>query len=417
MPRQLYCDYARFGAILPDCACLLREFADILEAKGQFPAFDPFLIDGSSAWSPELQQQFPVVAQWQGLEALRTDIRELCGAPADSTVLFSGTSRQLARIAFQCLLNECESILCTDQDWPEFQHILKLQVAQAGAILHHTTLRPPDLPIDFPRPDPKTVAESLKKHGCDGMLLTSIAHDGISILPNDVAIQLSHPLRFSVIDGSQHVGYRPVELPSEFRGIVLGGTHKWLCSGVPMSFAVYVHGKDRAAELRQLRKAVRTSAYDDMLLLRTADLGLNPPNQTMRLEPLLTAFVAVRHALNQNVVSMFQHRCENSHQLFELVREQQTPLFTETRQGFAWAACEILSASTIQKILGEQGLTLSNVGKHLRFSLPSQPFSAVDNDVIENALAALSNRYTGRLYELNQLNFEPDSADHSGTPG
>ena len=42
----------------------VREFADILEAKGQFPAFDPFLIDGSSAWSQELQQQLILLKVW-----------------------------------------------------------------------------------------------------------------------------------------------------------------------------------------------------------------------------------------------------------------------------------------------------------------------------------------------------------------
>ena len=100
MSDSLYLDTARFGAILPKCATMLREFATLLESRGQVPQFEEYLNEGGQCWPESMRLEYPVLSAWRGIYQLKQDLLALTGAASSATVLFSGSSRQLARIAF-----------------------------------------------------------------------------------------------------------------------------------------------------------------------------------------------------------------------------------------------------------------------------------------------------------------------------
>lgn len=395
MSQPIYLDYARFGAILPDCASMLRQYVDLLAGLGQFPQFDEFLNRGATVWPESMRQQFPLLARWQGLEPLRDQVRQLCGVTGPSTVLFSGSSTQLARIAVQLMLDHCETILRTDQDWPDFGRILEQQTALAGGLCHTINLkelirpgRPPEI-VDQPC---RAIARAFTKKKCDGLLLTTVSHEGVHLPLPEIISQLDESNRpsYVIVAGAQHAGHRPIDLGPDFRGVFLAGTHKWLCSGVPLSFAVIVHGPDVDMEIRQLRKAIRTSIFDDMLLLRTADLGLSPPEQTMRLEPLLAAGLALQHELEQDADVSLLTRRENAAFLVNMAHELHVPMSDlQSRGGIAYFGCTE-DAHDVRRILYEYQVTVSALNDQiLRVSCPATPFTPDQQRRLEVAFGSL----------------------------
>ena len=375
---------------------MLREFASLLESEGQFPQFDAFLQHGSECWPQRLTSRFPTMARWQGLPILRQRILALCGVTTPATVLFASASRHLARVAFQMLSHRCERILCSDSDWPEFQAMLRQQLVQSGGYLHNINLTHPFLPDESRHGREYRLAAAWKKHNCDGALITAASADGLVTRVNRFVEAISKDVRsgFLVVDGSQQAGHMPIELGPEFHGIYVAGTHKWLRSGVPLSFGVVVHDRETPDAHMPIRRAIRLSLVDDSLLLQTADVGLENPRQTMRLEPLLAASLAIEHVPENRLQDMLTIRRRNAFRIFNMVTDLQLPLTPRACQGIVQLQCSGGNAQEIQQHLAEQGLTLSACSDHrLRISCPAKDFTPPEMNELWRIFGSLVDHY------------------------
>ncbi|GAB5440094.1 MAG: hypothetical protein Fues2KO_04430 [Fuerstiella sp.] len=395
MPQQLYLDTARFGPILPECANVLREYATLLEEEGQFPQFDDFLINGAAVWADRLQQRFPTIARWKGLEHLKQSIIELCGLPADSTVLLASASRHLAGVIFRLLAQQSERVLCSDLDWPEFQTVLKQSLLQSGGVLERMNARIPNEPDESNRTRTRRMANRCRQRNCDGVLMTSVSNDG---LPTEVDIFRESFGDFEpdiVVDASQHVGHLPLNLGRDFTGTLLGGTHKWLRSGVPLSFAVIAAGDDNGANRTSLRKAIRASQIDDPLLLLTAAVDLNVPRQTARIEPLLAAWLAIQNALEKNLEQSIADRKQNAWVITDIVRNLPLVFAIEWSNGIMRLRTSPRPAPEVQEHLSDAGLTVSVLDEdRLRISFPDTPFALDEENLLREAFSGLLVHYS-----------------------
>lgn len=397
----LYLDTARFGSILPECAEMLREFATLLEYEGQFPLFDEFLHHGSASWSDKLTSRFPTLARWLGLPALRQRILTLCGVQTPATVLFASASRHLARVAFQMLSHRCERVLCCDADWPDFQEMLRKQLVQSGGCLRHVQLTDRFRPEEDHRNRELRLAAAWKEHRCDGALITAVSANGYLTRVDRLIDEISKTAgpRYLVVDGAQQAGHVPIELGPGFHGVYLAGTHKWLRSGVPLSFGVFVHGNETSDTNMPIRKAIRLSLVDDSLLLQTANVDLEQPRQTMRLEPLLAASLAIEHALNNRVAEMLQVRRRNVQTLFEIARDTPLSLGISCRQGILHLMLESsrFTSDEIQQHFAKEGLKLSvrkDRGEHgIRISCPATDFTSDEINDLWRIFSKLAQRY------------------------
>ena len=398
MPSPLYLDTARFGSILPECAEMLREFASLLESEGQFPLFDEFLLHGSGSWPDRLTSRFPMLARWQGIPSLRQQVLTLCGITTPATVLFASASRHLARVAFQMLSHRCERILCSDADWPEFQDMLRKQMVQSGGSLHTVKLEDPLFPDEDPYSREYRLAKAYRNQGCDGALITAVSAEGLTTRVERFSDAISHAAHpaYLVIDGSQQAGHLPIELSPRFKGIYLAGTHKWLRSGVPLSFGVIVHDGESSDANLQIRKAIRLSQVDDSLLLQTADVGLKNPRQTTRLEPLVAASLAIEYALENRVQDMLEIRQRNARHLFEIVTNLQLELSVSVHHGIVELMLDgtDFTAHEIQRQFADEGLTLSVCGeRRLRISCSATEFTESEISRLWRIFGRLADRY------------------------
>lgn len=386
MSQPIYLDTARFGAILPKCAAMLHEFASVLEAESQFPEFADFLCEGSMAWPERVRQQFPTLAEWQGIESLRSQVRSCFVPDLRSEVLFSSSSWQMMRAACSILTSRCERLLCTDLDWPEFQTMLRDEARRSGCELTCYSLR------QFPYPEfsmqerSDAMATYCRDSGFDGMFLTPVSNEGISIDVAHFLSQLNHRPRYCVVDGCQQAGHLPVTLPPGFEGMYVTGTHKWLRSGMPLTVAALAYTNDNP--LRSIRKLIRCRQIDDQLMLQTTDNNLEYSQQTVRLEPLLAASIALQNLQQSCVPGQLAARSQNSEILRDLIRPQEWRTEPLQKNGIIVLSSEFDTATRARMALARHGITVSEIGmQRLRMSCPAERFT---NDQIEHLHTAIS---------------------------
>lgn len=398
MQSPIYLDTARFGLILPECAEMLREFASLLEAEGQFPLFDLFLYQGSEHWPDRLKSRFPMIARWQGLSELKRSILSLTGVTSPSTVLLASASRHLARVAFQQLSLRCERVLCSDADWPEFQDMLRVQMAQCGGCLYSARLDDHRFPTENKGAREHQLARSFRNHECDGALITAVAAEGLTTNITSFLdlVSCSTAERNIIVDGSQQAGHIPIELGPRFSGCYLSGTHKWLRSGVPLSFGVFVHDGETTTCHRRIRNAIRLSLVDDPLLLQTSEVGLESPRQTMRLEPLIAGYIAITLALEQDVQKRLEIRKQNASQICEILTNLPLELSFCCSNGIVELRLDgsQISALEIQRHFAGEGIVLSVCGEQrLRISCPSAAFTDDEVEHVWRVFGGLADQY------------------------
>lgn len=389
MSQTIYLDTARFGAILPECATMLREFASVLEAESQFPQFNPFLSDGSKVWPERLQSRYPTLARWQGINSLRNSVHQSFGLQQNSRILFSSSSWQLIRMACAILTSRCERILCTDLCWPEYRDILEKQAQLAGCVVTSVGLR--QCPFDqfsmAARSD--ELAKLYRRYRCDGAFLTPVSHDGFSI---DVACflsQLQTPSRYCVVDGSQQAGHLPMNLPPDFEGVYATGTHKWLRSGMPLSIAAFAY--DQNNPFQAIRKLIRAGLVDDHLLLQTTPTELEPVQQTIRLEPLLAASLSLERMQKSDLNGMLAAQCRNAEVLRDLVDIHDWATAPLQDNGIVVLSSQFDHAERARDVLAESGVTVSDIGyQKLRLSCPTEPLSTTARAALTAAFEQLS---------------------------
>lgn len=299
MPSGLYLDSARLGLMPPRASRAHHDYVRLVGREGASVAVTDLLRGGFGSWPRGLRCRYPDLGDWRGIGPFLQALRVLCGAPEPAEVLVSSHSAPLMRLAAHLLCLTCRVILHTDMEWPPYLDILRAEAVGQGRRLVEAPVRELLLEDRANRADLiERIAREARRSGADGLFLTEITSDGIRMPLAPLAASLSNSgaPRFIVVDAAQVFGHVPLEVRCGPGDLYLGGCHKWVGSGLPLSVAV--------APRRRTRKLVRDAAesllaenrLDDPLLSFTRGLTadrLGPVGGTVNLGPLFPAAAAV----------------------------------------------------------------------------------------------------------------------------
>lgn len=386
---MLNLDAARFGPIHPKCASALREFASLLQNEGAIPQFSEFLLHGATVWPQRTREAYPQIATWPGLPEFKDAIAELVTCVGDFRVLLSGTSRELLRILCSVMASRCERVLCTDADWPEFRAVLEQESARTGLTLVEAPIRERHQQTHSFGLS-RNLAQHYRDNHCDGAFLTPVTSDGIEIN----VLHFQHALgkivpEFFIVDGAQQIGHVPVSLPGIFNGAYLAGAHKWLGSGMPLAFTCLQSANAVTLEA-DVRRAIRATQSDDAILLETADVGLAVPQQTVRIEPLILASIAVRHALSTDIKEQISARLRNAHRIKDALKDLGWNLSIQQSNGIVTVPLSAPVPTNLADDFRSEGVLCSLLpDNRLRLSMPVAPVSDTSMRQVASAFEKL----------------------------
>jgi selenocysteine lyase/cysteine desulfurase len=240
MTTELYFDTARLGRMCTEARQAEQDFSKLASQLGSSLYWERFLAQGFEALPNRIRRSSPALTCWSGLTGLRRRLASFVSLPETGSVLMAGQSRTLITLAAECLYQKCNRVLATDLEWPPYLAILKRTAVRSGKTLHVYPLRQQVLRANVGR---QAMVDSLvsaySRHDCDGLFLSDITNTGVSMPYELVAREIAQvqPLRFSVIDGAQAFGQRPVDLSDSPIDLYLAGTQKWFGAYHPLRVA------------------------------------------------------------------------------------------------------------------------------------------------------------------------------------
>lgn len=299
MPTGLYLDSARLGLMPPRARRAHHEFVRLVAREGASAAVVDLLRGGFDGWPRGLRGRHPDLADWRGIGSFRQSVRSLAGAPDGSDVLLASHSRPLMQLAARLLCLRCRAILHTDLEWPPYLEILRSFAARHGRRLIEVPLRRLlfEDHVDAAELVGK-VAGAFRREGAEGALLTAVTHDGIRLPVGPLAASLGDGgrQRFLVIDAAQALGHAPLRLGADPGDLYLGGCHKWVGSGLPLSVAVMPNPRTLHLVREVVGALSRRGSWDDPLSAFVGELSGDRraiAGGTVNLAPLFTAAAAV----------------------------------------------------------------------------------------------------------------------------
>jgi hypothetical protein len=329
MPTGLYLDYARLGLMPPRASHAHHDFVRLVGHEGASAAVMDLLRGGFDDWPRGLRCRYPDLGDWRGIGPFLQALRVLSGAPEPAEVLVSSHSAPLMRLAAHLLCRTCRVILHTDLEWPPYLDILRAEAGRQARRLVEVPVRQLLLADQANRADLiDRLGRATRRSCADGLFLTEITSDGIRMPLAPLAASLSNSgaPRFVVVDAAQVLGHMPLDVKSGPGDLYLGGCHKWIGSGFPLSFAV--------APRRRTRELVRDAAeslldedrLDDPLLRFTRWLSthrLGPAGDTVNLGPLFPAAAAVCEELGHadSAAMRFTQRLDHKRALSHIAHE------------------------------------------------------------------------------------------------
>ena len=264
MPTELYLDTARLGRMHPAARAAARDFDRLCGHEGGSPLVERLIGDGAADWPASLRRRYPGLAGWGGLDALKGSLRALAGVPADADVHLAGRSAVLMRLVARAMFRRCRRVLHTDLEWPAHLATLESERRRAGREAVALPVRDLVFRDGVDAAELATlVAERYRRHGCDGLFLGAVSHDGVRFPLPELARAMAYlpSPRFVAVDGAQALGHAPAaDFPCD---ALLGGGHKWLRSGRPLAMAFAPRPGSRglirsiAGEMEACRRAGR----------------------------------------------------------------------------------------------------------------------------------------------------------------
>jgi hypothetical protein len=232
-------------------------------------------------------------------------------------------------LAARLLCRACRVILHTDLEWPPYVEVLRAEARRLDRKL--VTVPARKILIEDHAGSGEFIdwlARVYRRSDADGLFLTEITYDGIRLpLARLVAsLEASEMPRFVVVDASQALGHAPLDVNSGPGDLYLAGCHKWVGSGLPLSFAV-APKRRTSAYIRELTDALHwAQRLDDPLFKFTGCLssgGPHGPGETVNLSPLFPASAAVSVQLGRadSAHHSFEQRLENNRVLALIARE------------------------------------------------------------------------------------------------
>jgi selenocysteine lyase/cysteine desulfurase len=234
--------------------------------------------------------------------------------------------------------------------------------------------------------------------------LSSVSFDGIRFPVRGLVdlLSTSRRPRFVVVDGSQAIAHTPPDPPR--CDLLIGGTHKWLGSGLPMGVAFVPRQSSREFVMRTLEEMASSGDIDDPLLRfsRQLELGrLEPTSETVGLAPLFTCMAAVREALqgDRSTVEAHETRLSNGNDVRGIVEKTGWKALRPVdpvRSGIVLLESRdrrvrCTRASLLRSAFGERGVTLTVYeGGAVRMSMPAERWSAAELNRLGAVLRHLS---------------------------
>jgi selenocysteine lyase/cysteine desulfurase len=304
-PTQLYLDTARLGRMSRRSQQAHLDFARLAGEEGGSLFFETFLRAGAGDWTGETQARYPGLASWRGVGGLKESLRTLAGSSPGLPVLLANRSAQLMKLAARLLYHPCENVLVTDLGWLPYHDVLAAEAARAGAALTSVPVRDGVLHGQAGEDDiVETVRAHYLRERCDGLLLTSVSHQGVRLPVERIvrSLEAMAEPRFVVIDGSQEFCHVAADLQHEYCDLYLAGCHKWLQAYHPMGLAFYGRRRSRSMIETVLGHFLGTGELDDPLLRFSAQLEgncLDGRTETVNLACLFSGQGAVADALEE----------------------------------------------------------------------------------------------------------------------
>jgi hypothetical protein len=273
MPTELYLDTARLGRMHPAALAAARDFDRLCGVEGGSPLVERLIRDGAAGWPAPLRRRHPGLAGWGGIDALEDALRRVAGMPADADVHLAGRSAVQERLVARAMFRNCRRVLHTDLEWPAHLAILESERRRAGREAVALPVRDRAFRDGVDAGElAALVARGYGEHGCDGLFLVAVSHDGVRFPLGGLAramASLPSP-RFVAVDAAQAVGHTPpADAPCD---ALLAGAHKWLRSGRPLAMAFAPRPATRGLIREVAAEMESTGELDDPLLGLTRQL-------------------------------------------------------------------------------------------------------------------------------------------------
>lgn len=231
---------------------------------------------------------------------------------------------------------------------------------------------------------------------CDGIFLPLVDHCGAR-LPVETLLNIARQtnrLHCSVVDASQAIAHVDTRSAASAADFLFGGGHKWLGSYLPLGIG-FAGDEETAADLR--KHMVESSCDDPLLkmLESSTSSSVKDPRETVNMTPLLTCRGALADVCWPNTAGQTANRKLTKHLL---LRHGWKPLLPQAafQSGIVLAQADCSSARrmnpvTVRRKFRDAGLSVTTyAGGYIRCSLPFQPFTSSDEDVLVRGLTAMS---------------------------
>lgn len=298
MSPWLYLDTARLGRMSPGAQQSLHDFSRFAGDLGGSIHFDDLLWQGVDALPSSVRAEYPGLADWRGVAALKDSLRKCVQMPVRARVLFASRSAQLMKLAATLLCRPCRNILVTDLGWQPYHNILAKECQRTNRRMTLVRLRDRILSDNMDAGDVAAwLSEVYRKNGCDGLFLTAVSNHGIRLPIKQIAetIEKSSEVRFVALDGAQDIGHTEPPHAAEFADFYLAGTHKWLGSHVPLGIAFYCPARSWGPVDAILHDTLANGLIDDPLLKYAANAS-DQIGETVNFSPVFAAHGAVGDA-------------------------------------------------------------------------------------------------------------------------
>lgn len=303
MTELLYLDTARLGRMTPAAQAAQKDLAALTGLIGGSHAFEIFLREGLQSLPHTLQSRFAGLADWRGIDELRTTLRALAQSPPRCPVLIANRSAQLMNLGARLLFYRCHNVLVTDLGWPAYQAILDVECRRLGRQVTTAAVRDDILAERF---DEDELLDRLRdeyaRNNCDGLFLTAVSNLGVAIPVERIVRELDQvrEIRFIVVDGAQDFCHVGSSLRPEYCDLYLTGAHKWLGAFMPLGLAFCGKRRTRAFIETAVHTLATNGDLDDPLLRFTGPFARGDRigvEETVNVASLFTCQAAVSETL------------------------------------------------------------------------------------------------------------------------
>ena len=234
--ETIHLDTARIGRLRPDSLDALQSFSRFLAAHGRIPKFSSVFRDGFAALPAGLQDEFPKLKFWRGLQAFQDSISLIAVGNPSPLVIFSAQSTALMVFAAHVLARGARRILCTDLEFPLLQQAIRSIQEQYGGSLEVLPLRQA---IEEEGCDAEELTRQIitayEQRQCQAIVLSQVTQEGIRLPCEEIIRRLRafDSSAFLMVDGAQGLELEPSTGIAGQADLYFGVTHKWL-EGPPL---------------------------------------------------------------------------------------------------------------------------------------------------------------------------------------